>query len=80
MSLVIPEIEACIHCGLCLSACPTYRVTQLEAESPRASQRDTVREGAGSGRGAVASVRPRGQQRRARVAVQPERTVVAYCT
>jgi Fe-S oxidoreductase len=32
---VIPEVETCIHCGLCLSACPTYRVTQLEAESPR---------------------------------------------
>lgn len=35
MTLVIPEVETCIHCGLCLNQCPTYRVTHLEAESPR---------------------------------------------
>ena len=29
------KLEACIHCGLCLEACPTYLVTGEEMSSPR---------------------------------------------
>jgi glycolate dehydrogenase iron-sulfur subunit len=33
--LDLPELYQCVHCGLCLNQCPTYRALRLEPESPR---------------------------------------------
>jgi glycolate oxidase iron-sulfur subunit len=35
VALDIPELYQCVHCGLCLNACPTYRTLHIESESPR---------------------------------------------
>ncbi|OAI39545.1 hypothetical protein AYO38_01515 [bacterium SCGC AG-212-C10] len=31
----LEDLSRCVHCGLCVNACPTYAVTGLEVESPR---------------------------------------------
>lgn len=35
----IPDATDCMRCGLCVSVCPTYKLFQIEAESPRSRVR-----------------------------------------
>lgn len=35
LQLPSDDLQQCIRCGMCLEACPTYRLTGLETESPR---------------------------------------------
>jgi len=39
---IYEDYARCVHCGLCLNHCPTYRLWQLESDSPRGRIRQMI--------------------------------------
>ncbi len=44
---VYEDFARCVHCGLCLNNCPTYRLWHLEGDSPRGRIRQMILVGSG---------------------------------